>query len=440
MTASTVAARRPPLVRSTPILGPIRPFLGDVLPFLTEMRATYGDAFRLRMVNLELTCLLGPDAIALLQADSGLRTGTAMHVLNEEMHSLLPSMIDGPNRKAIRKSHHQFMTHSLESTRRVDIQRWLDDHTSRWEPGARLDVLSEAQTQTVDVLSRLLNGEPFPFTKRELGLVVHTMIWATFGHAPRLVLRNPAYRSVQRRMRAHLLDLVAAIRSDPKRVASTLVGHYLTFPPPPELGEWTDSDLVSVPYGAYLAGFDTVASAASFLLYRLLSNPEALARVRDEHDALSDDATGPVDPASQKYLRAAFLETVRLNPPGSTGLRCAGRDIECGGYTVRKGDEVLIVIAGDHLNAELFPDPRRFDPDRFLQPGVADLKRRVLPFGSGIHRCTGSTIGELIAVEMVSNWVNRFDLELDLGRRGLRTTARPFTQPGGLRVRVVARR
>lgn len=187
MTASTVAARRPPLVRSTPILGPIRPFLGDVLPFLTEMRATYGDAFRLRMVNLELTCLLGPDAIALLQADSGLRTSTAMHVLNEEMHSLLPSMIDGPNRKAIRKSHHQFMTHSLESTRRVDIQRWLDDHTSRWEPGARLDVLSEAQTQTVDVLSRLLNGEPFPFTKRELGLVVHTMIWATFGHALHLV-------------------------------------------------------------------------------------------------------------------------------------------------------------------------------------------------------------------------------------------------------------
>ncbi|NBP85685.1 MAG: cytochrome P450, partial [Mycobacteriaceae bacterium] len=83
---------------------------------------------------------------------------------------------------------------------------------------------------------------------------------------------------------------------------------------------------------------------------------------------------------------------------------------------------------------------RRFDPDRFLQPGVADLKRRVLPFGSGIHRCTGSTIGELIAVEMVSNWVNSFDLELDLGRRGLRTTARPFTQPSGLRVRVVARR
>ena len=439
MTA-TLDAPRPPLVRSTPVLGPVRPFLGDVLPFLTETRATYGDAFRLKMANLELTCLLGQDAIALLQADSGLRTSTSMHVLDAEMDSKLPSMIDGPNRQTIRKAHHQFMNHSLESTRRADIQRWLDDHTRRWEPGVRIDVLSEAQTQTVDVLSRLLNGEPFPFSKRDLGLVVHTMIWATFGHAPRMVLRNPAYRSVQKRMRAHLLDLVRTIRNDPERVASTLVGHYLSFPPPPELGEWTDADLVSVPYGAYLAGFDTVASAASFLLYRLLSNPDALARVREEHDALSEDADGPVDPAAQKFLRAAFLETVRLNPPGSAVLRFAERDLQFGGYTIRTGDEILVVIASDHLNPEIFPDPQRFDPDRFLGPGAADLKRRVLPFGSGIHRCTGAALGELIAVEMVSNWVNHFDLELALGRRGLRATARPFTQPAGLRARVVARR
>ena len=431
---------RPPLVRSVPVVGPVRPFLGDVLPFLNETRAAYGDAFRLRMVNLELTCLMGQDAIALLQADTGLRTSTSMHVLDEEMQSHLPSMIDGPNRQAIRRSHHQFMNHSLESTRRVDIQNWLDEHTARWQPGVRLDVLSEAQTQTVDVLSRLLNGEPFPFSKRELGLVVHTMIWATFGHAPRAVLRNPAYRSVQRRMRAHLLELVATIRSDPERVASTLVGHYLSFPPPPELGEWTDADLVSVPYGAYLAGFDTVASAASFLLYRLLSNPDALARVRAEHDELSDDSDGPVDPAAQRYLRAAFVETVRLNPPGSVVLRFVERDLEFAGYRLRTGDEVLVVIASDHLDPDIFDDPRRFDPERFLRPGAADLKRRVLPFGSGIHRCTGAALGELIAVEMVSNWVNRFDLELDLGRRGLRATARPFTQPSGLRARVLARR
>lgn len=440
MTTRVATAPRPPLVASAPVVGSARPFLGDVLPFLTRSRSTYGDAFRLRVFHLELTCLCGPDAIALLQKDGGLRTSTSMHVLNQEMDSQLPSMIDGPNRQTIRKAHHQFMNHSLESTRRDEIQAWLNEHTRRWEPGVRLDVLSEAQTQTVDVLSRLLNGEPFPFTKRELALVVHTMIWATFGHSPRMILRNPAYRSVQTRMRAHLLDLVRKIRSDPDRVASTLVGHYLDFPPPPEIGEWTDRDLVSVPYGAYLAGFDTVASAASFLLYRLLTNPEALARVRAEHDALSVDADGPVDPAAQKYLRAAFLETVRLNPPGSAVLRYPDHDFEFAGYSIRKDDELLIMIASDHLNPTFFPNPSSFDPTRFLGPGAAELKRHVLPFGSGAHRCTGAALGELIAVEMVSNWVNRFDLRLEPGRRGVHAIARPYIQPSGLRARVVARR
>jgi len=440
MTAPVTTARRPPVVAAPPIIGSTRPFLGDVLPYLTNSRATYGDAFRIRMFHIELTCLCGPDAIALLQKDGGLRTSTSMHVLDAEMDSRLPSMIDGPNRQTIRKAHHQFMNHSLESPRRDETQAWLDEHPRRWEAGVRLDVLSEAQTQTVDVLSRLLNGEPFPFSKGELARVVHTMIWATFGHAPAIILRNPAYQSAQKRMRTHLLDLVRKIRSDPDRAASTLVGHYLDFPPPAEIGEWTDRDLVSVPYGAYLAGFDTVASAASFLLYRLLANPEALARVREEHDALSVDADGPVDPAAQKYLRAAFLETVRLNPPGSAVLRYANDDFEFAGYTIRKDDELLVVIASDHLDPQLFPDPNAFDPTRFVGEGAAELKRHVLPFGSGAHRCTGAALGELIAVEMVSNWVNRFDLELVTDRRGVRGKARPYTQPAGLRVEVVARR
>lgn len=162
--------------------------------------------------------------------------------------------------------------------------------------------------------------------------------------------------------------------------------------------------------------------------------------MREEHDALSADAEGPVDPAAQKYLRAAFLETVRLNPPGSAVLRCADHDFEFAGYSIRTDDELLVVIASDHLDPELFPSPHTFDPTRFLGPGNAELKRHVLPFGSGTHRCTGAALGELIAVEMVSNWVTRFDLRLEPGRRGVRATARPYTQPSGLRVRVVARR
>lgn len=434
---------RPPLVKALPIIGSFRQFTGDVLPFITETRATYGEAFRLRMFGIEMTCLCGQDAIALLEDNTYLRTGKSMHVLDKALQSRLPSTFDGPQHKMFRKVHFQFLNRRLEANRREDIQNCFDQHTDQWQVGDEIDVLHEAQTQTVDVLSNILNGEPFPFSGKDLALVVHTLIWATYGHLPTwLALGNPVFRSTQKRMRAHLLDLVARVRSNPELAASTLVGQYLDFPPPEGANGWEDSDLVAVPYGAYLAGFDTVASAASFMIYQLLSNPEYLAQVRQEHDELSREFPGPVDPMKQKFLRAVFMETVRINPPGTMVIRHAERDFEFAGYSIRKGDEIVIVIASDHLNEELFPNPNVFDPTRFV--GVTEetvmLKRHVLPFGSGNHRCTGSMVGELMAVEMVSKWVNQFDLELALTKGKLGVVARPFTQPVGLKFKVLGRR
>ena len=426
---------RPPLVKSLPLVGPIRHFLGDVHPFLVEQRANYGDAFRLKMFHLEMTCLFGDAALDLLEPGSCLRTKQSMHVLDRELESCLPSTFDGPQHKMFRKSHHAFMTASLEARRREDIQARLADHTSGWQRGDRVDVLHEAQVQTVDVLSVLLNGEPFPFSKKELALIVHTLIWATFGHAPSWVLRNPTYTSVRKRMRAHMLGLVGRIRANPERAESTLVGRYLSLEPPLGKSSWQDGDLAAVPFSAYLAGFDTVASASSFLLYQLVRHPRHLARVRAEHAELARDSSGPVAPVEQKYLRACFLEAVRLNPPGTAVIRVADRDFDFGQYTIRKGDEVLVVIASDHLDEHIFPRSNEFDPTRFLGEQSAQLKRKVRPFGSGAHRCTGAVLGELIAVELVSHWVNHFDLELVGGSR-VRAVARPFTQPEGLRVRV----
>ncbi|MBW2381075.1 MAG: cytochrome P450 [Deltaproteobacteria bacterium] len=421
-TRQPIEKRRPPLVRSLPLIGPLRQFLGDVHPFLSETRATYGDAFRLRMLNVEMTCLFGEEAIDLLEAGSCLRTSKSMHVLDGELDSCLPSTFDGPQHQMFRKAHLQFMNANLESKRRVDIQSRLAEHTAGWRAGDQVDVLHEAQVQTVDVLSVLLNGEPFPFSKKELALIVHTLIWATFGHAPEWILRNPVYRSAQKRIRSHFLGLVARIRSSPERAATTLVGRYLDLQPPLGRERWEDRDLIAVPYSAYLAGFDTVASACSFLLYQLLTHPRDLAQVRQEFEELSRESSGPVAPAKQKYLRAAFLEAVRLNPPGTAVLRVADRDFEFAGYSIRKGDEILVVIAGDHLNAAVFPRPNEFDPTRYFAPQ------------------SGPLLGELVAVEMVSYWVNEFDLQVVPAGRKVRAVARPFTQPKNLRVKVLARR
>ena len=437
--APRAPSKRPPLVKGAPLIGPLRHVLGDLHEYLTKTRAVHGDAFRLKIVGHELTCLCGEDALTLLEKGSVLNTGESMKVLDGEMKSVLPSTFEGPQHKMFRRAHHEFLTANLESRRHDEIQARLRHHTDDWRVGDELDVLAQAQAQTVDVLSILLNGEPFPFSHRDLVLTVRTMIGATYGNLPGWVLKNPFYVRVKNRIQAHMLELIERIRANPETAGLTLAGSYLTLDPPIGRERWENQDLAAVPYGAYLAGFDTVASASSFLVYRLLENPEHLAKVREEYDALANDNGGLVAPVKQRYMRAAFLETVRINPPGTVVMRFADRDFEWGGYTIRKGDEVLVMIACDHFNEEIFERPYEYDPTRFLGEDSALLKRKVRPFGAGAHRCTGAVLGELIAVEMASHWVNSFELEIPEGYE-IRAASLPFTQPVGLKMKVKTRR
>jgi cytochrome P450 len=432
---------RPPMIKAWPFIGPVRQFTGDVLSFLNETRKTYGDAFRMRIFGIEMTCLCGPDAIALLENDELLCTTRSMEALMKAVKSRLPGTFDGPQHKFFRKIHSNFLNRGLERERRDEIIACVSKHADRWAPGFEFNALKESQSQTVDVLSRILNGEPFPFSSKDLSTVVHTLIFATYGHVPLwLALNNPFYKAAQKRMNAHSLDLVARVRKDPVLRANTLVGQYLDFPPPDSIGSWEDDDLKIVPLAAYLAGFDTVASAAAFMLYQLLSHPQWLEQVRAEYQQLSRESDGHVDPMKQKVLRAVFLETTRINPPGALVIRYATRNFEFDGYIIRKGDEVLIQISSDHMNEVLFPEPEKFDPTRFIGSDATNLKRTLLTFGSGAHRCTGAMVGPLFSQEMVSYWVNHFDLELVPKGAKPKIAALPFTQAVGLRVKVLGRR
>src|SRR5690606_21644647 len=149
---------------------------------------------------------------------------------------------------------------------------------------------------------------PFPFTSKELSIVVHTLIFATYGHVPLwLALNNPVYKKTQKKMNENSLKLVRRVRQDPEFAEKTLIGQYLKVEPKEDLGGvWRDDDLKIVPIAAYLAGYDTVASAAAFMLYQLLSHPEWLQKVREEYDQLSNESGGLVDPMKQKVLRAIF--------------------------------------------------------------------------------------------------------------------------------------
>ncbi|GFV66357.1 cytochrome P450 3A31 [Trichonephila clavipes] len=145
----------------------------------------------------------------------------------------------------------------------------------------------------------------------------------------------------------------------------------------------------------FIAGYDTTGSTLSFATYMLALNQdvqekayqEIVDAVRDTNGELTYEAV-----QNLKYLDNIVSETLRLFPPATRLERLAIADYKLGdtGITIPKGMVVTIPSYAMHRDPEIFPNPEKFDPDRFTSEERA--KRDLyayLPFGAGPRNCVG---------------------------------------------------
>ncbi|XP_033229024.1 cytochrome P450 4C1-like [Belonocnema kinseyi] len=98
------------------------------------------------------------------------------------------------------------------------------------------------------------------------------------------------------------------------------------------------------------------------------------------------------DLKEMKYTERVIQETMRLLPPAAFVLRQVEEDLEIGDYTLPKGTTALCFIAKVQRDEKYWPDPLKFDPDRFLPEEVAKRNPNCyLAFGTGPRKCIGST-------------------------------------------------
>ncbi|QVI27226.1 cytochrome P450 [Mycolicibacterium neoaurum] len=140
---------------------------------------------------------------------------------------------------------------------------------------------------------------------------------------------------------------------------------------------WTDKVIRDVIATMLMAGQDTSVNAYGWATEFLLHNTEARTTLVAEATAAQDDS----------YARACGNEALRLKPPVWAQMLIARRDVAVGGYRIRKGAFIWITHNVIHRNAELYPDPTEFKPERFLG-GVPD-QYSFIAFSAGRHRCPG---------------------------------------------------
>lgn len=165
--------------------------------------------------------------------------------------------------------------------------------------------------------------------------------------------------------------------------------------------EFDGDNLVAQAAVFFTGGFETSSTTLSFALYELALAPDVQTKLREEiNDAISSNG-GEITydmVMTLPYLDMVISETLRKYPPLPFLDRVAVADykIPNSDDVIEKGTPIYIPMLGLHYDPQYFPEPKKFDPERFSDENKKDRKMFVyMPFGDGPHICIGMRLGLL---------------------------------------------
>jgi cytochrome P450 len=169
----------------------------------------------------------------------------------------------------------------------------------------------------------------------------------------------------------------------------------------------------------FLAGHETTANALAWTWYLLSQSPEVEARLQDEVDrVLAGRAPRLDDLPSLGFVEKVVTEAMRLYPPAwIIGRRAIGA-FSLDAYQIPAGSLVAVSPYLTQRDARYFPDPERFNPDRWTPEFKAALPPfAYFPFGGGTRRCIGESFAWMELVLVVSAIARKWRLRLVPGHR-----------------------
>jgi cytochrome P450 len=315
------------------------------------------------------------------------------------------------------------------------------------QSGALIDVDREMMELALEILGKALLGvdlrtEAPALTSAVLVALDHIVNGIKSPNILPGFLPTPSRRAFQRALRT--LDgavqeiLQARRKAGPSHASGDLLDMMLHATD--DGAAMTDQQLRDELITILIAGHETVASALTWACYLLATNPTVEARLHVELDAvLGGRAPTMDDLPALDFTRRVFDETLRLYPPAWLVTRKNVEPDVIGGARIPAGSLVIVSLATTHRNPAYWPDPDRFDPDRFL-PEVASARPRYayLPFGGGPRLCIGNHFALLEAPLILASLYQRYHLALDPGREVIVDPLVTLRPRGGLPMRVRA--
>lgn len=448
MSDSQSVDRSPRVLRSDIPPGPGR--LGSIGPMLSlchdrihpvvNAHRDYGSIVMLRAAINRLYFVNEPDAV------QELLSGCHRDVVKDTGHQLFlrPILRNGLllNEGVSHLKQRRMMQPAFHMDRIAAYGKIMAAYASRtaeeWTAGQRIDMMHEMMSLALDIVCKCLFNSEVKNDKEAVAASIEDIMEADslLLHPLNFMLMKLPVRRVRRFRRAlKRLDAVVYRIIDEHRASGEeedLLG-MLMASRDEETGERMDVEaLRDEVLTLFLAGHETTANTMAWAWRLLAEHPEVEARFHQELDeALGGRTPAMADTANLPYTRQIVEETLRLYPPAYFFGREAKRPITIQGYAIPAGAQVLLSPYVTHRDPRFFPDPDKFDPDRFTT-AIREQRPRdaFFPFGAGPRKCIGerfammeamlvlATIGQRWAVSTGGNPRPDIDPRITLRPRG----------------------
>ncbi len=327
--------------------------------------------------------------------------------INGERHSHLRQLLRPAfTRESLKKYHRHMVAYA---------QAMLEG----WRGRERIDAGRETNRLALRVASRSFYGLDPSGKDKGLGELMHRMLEILFS--PAAVLKIDLPGTPYRRLIVTMERIVEALYAEIEAKRATgyagedlltvLVREHDRDP-----SQLTEEELVGNAFVLFFGGHETTSSGLAWTLFLLAQHPRVAADLLDELDA----ELGGAPPGYEQIYRLPLLdrvikESLRLLPPGVLFPRVATAAAQLGGYRIPAGSEVVYSPYVTHRDPAVFPEPRRFRPERWedLKPSPFEY----LPFGARGRTCLGLAFAGMQLRTVIPMVLQRHRLQVAPGAR-----------------------
>jgi cytochrome P450 len=444
----------PPRTAGLPIVGALPALLRRPFPFFLEARERYGDVYTLDLGIQRMLVFNQPQHAQHILVEQSNNYPKGKSVQSDAVQTLFGNGLltsEGAlwlrQRRMIQPHFHRQQLTGLASL----MVEAIDQSFQSWLiPSARTPFnLSPAfAAMTMQVILKILFGQAlqqsqFDAVRAAITFVVDYLIWAILMPDLPGWLPLPGMRRYQQALRT-IAAAVQMVIDQQRRVpepANHLLATLLQLVDA-ETGErMSDRQLRDEIVTFFLAGYETTSLALAWSLHFLSQLPDMRRQLVAEVDAvLGGRPPAFADLPNLVYTRMVIQEALRMRPPAWHLTRTATEADTIDGYSIAAGTTVALQIYAIHHHPQHWPEPERFDPQRFSPEHSVDRHKYAwIPFSAGQRQCIGKDFSLMEAQLILAMLLQRYTVDAIPGYVATPQLSTALKARGGVRVALATR-